>query len=450
MKATNFSAGKIGPQIIKFTLPIILGNLFMQLYQIVDSVIVGQYIGTEALGAVGASMPVIYASVAIVIGIGSGASVVISQYFGAGDKDNVRLTSDTLHLFLLGAGAVIAFLGAFFAEDIFRMMSLPEELMADAVSYLRVYMGGGTILLFGFNTISSILRGVGDSKTPLYFLALSAVLNVVLDLLFVVVFGWGVASVAWATVIASAVAYGVAIAYVNRTSEIFRISLWGLKFNKKIFALCVKYGLPTGIQQSFVAFGAVAIMALVNEFGADVVAGYSVGIRVDHLAVIPALNFGMALVSFSGQNVGANRYDRVKKGLRLTLFYSMIVCVSITAIIVIFGEQILSIFTTDQQVIAIAQRYLIIISLFYPAFNVMTVINGMLRGAGDVMATMLITLLALWGIRIPAAYILSDWIGLEGIWWSIPFGWVCGAVASIAYYRWGPWRKKSIFNGRKK
>ncbi|MEG1075482.1 MAG: MATE family efflux transporter [Mucinivorans sp.] len=441
----DFSQGKIGRQIIFFSVPIILGNLFMQLYQIVDSVIVGQYLGKEALAAVGASMPVVFAVVSLVIGIGSGASVVISQYFGAKNDDKVRITSDTLHVFLLVMGVLIGLVGIFGSRTIFELLRLPPELIPMATDYLQVYLGG-VFMLFGFNTIVAILRGVGDSKTPLYFLIFSAFLNVGLDLLFIVTFGWGVASAAWATVIATAAAYVMIILYVNHNKKIiFHINFLKLHFDRKIFKQCVDYGLPTGLQQAFVALGGVALMGIANGFGTDVIAGFSSAMRVDALAVIPSMSFAMALTSFTGQNIGAGRIDRVRKGLFSTLLFSSIICLVITIAIVVLGRQIISLFTTDAAVTDYGAEYLVVVSSFYILFSTMFIINGMLRGAGAVMFTMFATLLALWGIRIPAALILVPLIGASGIWWSIPIGWAVGMTASILYYRSGKWKEKSIF-----
>lgn len=439
----DFTRGHIGRQIIMFSIPIILGNLFMQLYQIIDSIIVGQYLGKEALAAVGASMPVVFAIIALVIGIGSGASIVISQYFGAGQPEKVRITSDTLHVFLLAAGGVIAVAGYFGSELIFRLIDLPESLIPMATEYLQIYLGG-IFLLFGFNTISSILRGVGDSKTPLYFLLVSAVLNVGLDLLFIVVFGWGVGGAAWATVISQGVAYFMAIYYINRKVKILDINLLKLKFDRHIFNLCIKYGLPTGIQQSFVAFGAVALSTLVNGFGVDVVAGYSAGIRIDGLALVPGMNFGMALSSFVAQNVGAGRQDRVRKGLRKTLLFSSITCVVITLIIVLFGSNILRMFNGDARVVEVGHEYLVIVSSFYLVFNAMFVLNGMMRGAGAVIFPMFSTILSLWVVRVPLAMYLSRVWGESGIWWSIPIGWSVGLSIVYLYYRSGRWQNKGV------
>lgn len=443
----DFTSGPVGRQIILFSLPIILGNFVMQLYQIVDSAIVGRYLGKEALAAVGASTPVVFAVIALVIGVGSGASVVISQYYGARLYDKVRLTSDTLHIFLVGAGLVIALVGVLFSEAIFRLIDLPESLVPLASEYLRIYLGG-VFLLFGFNTVAAILRGVGDSKTPLYFLLISAVLNVGLDLLFILVFDWGVAGAAWATVISQGAAYFAAIWYINAGKSIFHINLLKLRFDRRIFKQCITYGLPTGIQQSFVAFGAVALMGIVNQWGTDVIAGYSAAMRVDNLAMIPAMNFSMALTSFTGQNVGAGRLDRVRKGLRMTLLFSAVTCVVITAVIVLFGPDMLSLFTTDAGVIAVGSEYLVIVSLFYLLFSTMFVINGMLRGAGAVIVPMFSTLISLWAVRIPVAVWLSRSMGVDGIWWSIPIGWAVGMLIAFGYYRSGKWENRSIFTSK--
>lgn len=416
----------------------------MQLYQIVDSIIVGHILGKEALAAVGASMPVIFAIIAIVIGLGSGASVVISQYFGSGQNDKVKITSDTLHIMLLVGAVIIAAIGIPFAEDIFRLTGLPENIIPQATEYLQVYLAG-IFILFGFNSISAILRGIGDSKTPLYFLFATAVINIGLDYLFIMQFGWGIAGAAWATVVAEAIAYFGAILYINKTHKILNINLFDLKFDRKIFMQCVRYGLPTGIQQSFVAFGAVALSVIVNRFGTDVIAAYAVAYRIDNLAVLPAMNFAAALSSFVGQNIGAGRIDRVKKALKFTLLISSITCMVITGGIMIWGENLISMFTSDEVVIALGQQYLVIVSAFYVLFNVMFVLSGMLRGAGATMVPMLITFVALWGVRIPIAAVFSDIFGEIGIWWSIPTGWAIGAVLSYIYYKKGNWKKRSIF-----
>lgn len=449
---TDFTKGPIGRQIILFSLPIIAGSVLMQLYQMVDSIIVGRFLGKEALAAVGASTPVVFAVIAMVIGVGSGASVVISQYFGRGNYEKVRVTSETLHIILLVCGFIIGLIGVLFSDNILRFTGLPEEVIPLGTEYLQVFLGG-IFLMFGFNTISSIMRGIGNSKLPLYFLAISSFLNIILDYIFIVYCGWGVASAAWATVIAEGLAYFAAIYYINRREDIiFHINLFKLRFNKKIFNQCIRFGIPTGIQQSFVAFGGVALMSIVNGMGTDTIAGYTIGMRVDSIAVIPAMNFAMALTSFVGQNIGVNNLQRVHKGLLITLLYSSIVCIILTGIIVIFGDDILRLFTSDSNVVSIGQEYLVIVSLFYLIFSTMFILNGLLRGAGAVLFPMISTAVALWAIRIPCAAWLSsfaDISGIDAVSWSIVIGWAAGTISSIWYYWSGKWRGKSIFDAKK-
>ncbi len=444
MQAQDFTRGHIGRQIIRFSIPIILGNFVMQFYQIVDSAVVGRYLGKEALASVGASMPVIFALISLVIGIGTGASVVISQYYGAKQPEKVKYTSDTLHIFLIGAGALLALVGIFLTEPILRLTGLPEELLPAASQYLQIYLIG-IVLLFGFNAVAAILRGVGDSTTPLYFLVISALLNIGLDFLFIVGLDWGVAGAAWATVISQGSAYFAAVWYVNRTQQLFRIHLLKLKFDYGIFKQCLRYGLPTGVQQSFVALAGVALIGIVNTQGTDVIAGYSAAIRLDSLAMIPAMNFAMALTSFVGQNIGAGRIDRARKGLRKTLLFSSLVCVFITAVIVLFGSNILRLFTSDPAVVDVGHNYLVIVSSFYLVFSTMFVINGLLRGAGAVIVPMFSTLISLWLVRLPVAFGLERSMGTQGIWWSIPIGWLSGLIIAFIYYKSGKWENRSIF-----
>ncbi len=445
----DFTSGHIGRQILLFAIPIILGNLMMQFYQMVDSAIVGQFIGTDALAAVGASGPVVFTIIAMVMGIGGGASTVISQYFGRGDMEKVRITSDTLHIVLLVCGAIIGLVGYFYSDDILRLNGLPEELIPLGHDYLSVYLGG-VFVLFGFNTIVAMMRGVGDSRTPLYFLAISSVLNIGLDLLFIVVFGWGVASVAWATVIAQGTAYFLAIYYINRRDDIvFHINLFNLRFNRTILKQCLRYGLPTGLQQSFIALGAMALFGIINTYGTDTIAGISAAFRIDAIAVLPALNFALALTSFVGQNIGKGKIERAKKGMRITLLYSTIFCVVQSTIIIVFGHDILRLFTTNIEVIETGNRYLFVVSLFYLIFAVMQVFIGFLRGSGAVMLPMVSVFISMWLARIPIAIVgknFTDLSGADVISGSVVIGWAVGAIIVIWFYFSGKWKGKSIFD----
>ena len=439
----DFTKGNVTKLILNFTLPMLLGNVFQQLYNIVDSIIVGKVLGKEALASVGASFPIIFTLIALLIGIGSGFSIIISQFYGAKDINRVKRAIDTMYIFLFGAGIIVSVLGIYFSEDLFLLLQLPEELIPQATSYLNVYMAG-MIMFFGFSGTSSVLRGLGDSKTPLYFLILASIFNIIFDLLFVMVFKWGIAGAAWATVIAQSGAFISGIIYLNRNHNILKFSLFKLVFDKELFIKSLKIGIPSGLQHTFVALGMMALLGIVNTFGTDVIAAYTAAGRIDSLAMMPAMNFSQAVAAFVGQNLGANKIDRVRQGFKVTFIMSNVFCLFMTAIIILFGSHLMKLFTTDANVIAIGEKYLIIVSSFYLLFSTMFTINGVLRGAGDTLIPMFITLFALWIIRIPGAYFLSSKIGETGIWWSIPLGWSMGTIFSYLYYRTGRWKTKSI------
>ncbi len=441
----DFTTGNVSKLIFNFALPMLLGNVFQQLYNIVDSIIVGKVLGKEALASVGASFPIIFTLIALLIGIGSGFSIVISQYYGAKDIEKVKRSIDTMYIFLFVSGIVASVLGIYYSEELFLLLQLPVELIPKATTYLNVYMLG-MILFFGFSGTSSILRGLGDSKTPLYFLIIASLFNILFDLLFVMVFKWGIAGAAWATVIAQGGAFISGIIYLNRTHKILKFSLFKLVFDKAIFLKSLKIGIPSGIQHTFVALGMMALLGIVNTFGTDVIAAYTAAGRIDSLAMLPAMTFSQAVAAFVGQNLGANKIDRVRQGFKATFIMSNLFCLAMTALIIIFGSDMMKLFTNDANVIAIGERYLIIVSSFYLLFSTLFTTNGVLRGAGDTLIPMFITLFSLWIIRIPGAYFLSSKIGETGIWWSIPLGWSMGAIFSYLYYKTGKWKTKSIIS----
>lgn len=439
----DMTEGKEGRLILQFALPMLAGSLFQQFYNIVDSIIVGNFIGKEALAAVGASFPVIFVLISMIIGLASGVTIVISQYFGAKDYKNVKRAIDTLYIGLFFASIISSIVGLIFSEEIFKLLNLPEEVMPMALEYLNIFLMG-LIVFFGFNGTSAILRGMGDSKTPLYFLMISTLTNVGLDLLFVIVFEMGIKGVALATVISQAGALITAIIYLNRYHSIINFDLRKLVFDRKIFRHSIRIGIPTGLQHTFVALGIMAIMGVVNTFGTDVIAAFSVGARLDAIATIPAMIMAQALATFVGQNLGANKTSRVRTGLLSTILLTTIVTIATTALIVSFGDVFMRAFTDDPAVIDIGSEYLTIVSLFYIVFAFMFTFNGVMRGAGDTFVPMIISLISLWLVRIPFAVFLSDRFGETGIWWSFPMSWATGLIMSWIYYMTGRWKKKVI------
>jgi putative MATE family efflux protein len=439
----DLTTGKIGLGIFKFALPMLIGQMFQQLYTFVDQIIVGNFLGKEALAAVGASFPIIFTLIALVIGVASGGTIVISQFFGAKEYKMVKRAIDTVFIMLFAAAIILTAVGYPFIEQIFRLMQLPEELMEMGVSYLSVYVGG-LFLFFGYNGVAAILRGLGDSITPLYFLILATVLNIGLDLLFIVVLEWGVAGAAWATIAAQGTAFIVAVFYLNRTHPLIRFNLNDFTFDKKVFRESMRIGLPTGLQHTFVAFGMMALMGIVNTFGTNVTAAYTAAGRLDSLAIIPAMVFAQALATYVGQNMGAGKLERVNRGLWTTLFMSSVVSVVMTAVVIIFKYPLMGWFTQDADVIRIGGDYLTIVTSFYLIFTSMFIFGSVMRGAGDTLIPMFITLFSLWLVRIPAAFFLSDKFGETGIWWSIPTGWTMGLVLTLIYYKMGRWKSKVV------
>lgn len=439
----DLTEGKPSLLILQFATPMLIGNVFQQLYNVVDSIIVGNFLGKEALAAVGASFPLLFMLISFVIGIAFGSTVIISQYFGAKDIAGVKRTIDTMWVFLFFTSVLITALGIVFSGLIFELIKLPAEVIPQARLYFNVYLSG-IVLFFGFSATSAILRGLGDSKTPLYFLVIATITNVLLDLLFILVFKWGIAGAAVATIISQGGAFVTAVIYLNRTHQVFNLSWRKLDFDWKIFRKSLNIGLPSGLQQTFVSIGMLALFRIVNDFGTDTVAAYSVALRIDSLASLTSMNFGAALSTYTGQNIGAKKPERVFAGLMATLKMSSLVSVLVTLLVIFFRHQLMALFTSDPEVIRIGAEYLIIVCSFYVVFSAMFVIGGLLRGAGATLIPMFITLFALWVIRIPSSWWLSRQFGAVGIWWAIPLGWVIGAGFSWIYYLKGNWRKKVI------
>lgn len=415
----------------------------MQTYNIVNSAVVGSYLGKEALAAVGAAYPVIFLLMSLVIGISSGGTVLVSHYMGARDSANLRKSIDTTYFFILVSGLFITVLGILLTPTIYRIINLPTDVFPGAVAYLRVYLIG-TVFSFAFNGTSALLRGMGDSRTPLFFLIGSNILNLALSLFFICVMHWGLVSSAWASVISQVCACSSLLIYLRAKHSHAAIRFRGWKWSADIFTKMIKIGLPTGVQQSVVSLGQMALLSIVNGFGTVMVAAYSSMMRIDAIAIMPGMNFSQALSTFTGQNIGAGKMDRVNKAFRFTIKTNIIISLVISLIFILFGKDIMSLFTSDHEVIAEGYRYLLVCGPFYFLFSAMFSFTGLFRGAGDTVPTMLISLLSLWLFRIPTAYFFSHLWGSIGVWISIPVGWLFGFVFSIIYYRYGKWRNKKI------
>ena len=446
---TDLTEGKVWKVIIRFVLPLLIGNLLQQFYNITDSIIVGQFLGKEALAAVSASFFIYYFIISFVIGVGSGTTVVISQLFGAKQYQKVQLAFSSFFIFMLVGGVILSIAGIIFAEPVFRLTNTPEEVIPQAVAYFRIYIGG-TFLFVTFNSVISILRGVGESVRPMLFILITTALNIALDLLFILVFKWGIEGAARATVISQGIGMCVALAYVNNTHPLLSIKKQDMLFDWKLFKESLKIGLPTSVQQCAIALGLIALLGIVNSFGTNTLTAYGAAGKIDTIITQAILTLSGALAAFCGQNIGAGKLDRVKKGVRFTMYTNIFLGLLTFAAVYLFGDEMMRVFTKDADVVEIGKEYLLIIGGFFIVHGALNVYNGALRGAGDTLFPMLTSLVCLWLIRIPLAYYLSSWLGRSGIWWAIGISITIGLIVTFVYYKMGFWKRRCIIKeGRK-
>ena len=438
---TDLTEGKVWKVIVRFAVPLLVGNLLQQFYNITDSIIVGQFLGKEALAAVSASFFIYYFIISLVIGVGSGTTVVISQLFGAKQYQKVQLAFSSFFIFMLVGGIILSIAGIIFAEPVFRLTNTPEEVIPQAVAYFRIYIGG-TFLFVTFNSIISILRGVGESVRPMLFILITTVLNIAFDLLFILVFKWGIEGAARATVVSQGIGMCIALAYVNNTHPLLSIKKQDMLFDWKLFKESLKIGLPTSVQQCAIALGLIALLGIVNSFGTNTLTAYGAAGKIDTIITQAILTLSGALAAFCGQNIGAGRLDRVKKGVQFTMYTNIALGLLTFAAVYLFGNEMMRIFTKDIDVVAIGKEYLLIIGGFFIVHGELNVYNGALRGAGDTLFPMITSLVCLWLIRIPLAYYLSSWLGRNGIWWAIGISITIGLIVTFVYYKMGFWKRR--------
>lgn len=446
----NLTEGKPLKLLFFFALPMVIGNLFQQLYNMVDSMVVGQFVGEDALAAVGSSFPVVFLAVAVAAGLSMGCTVVISQLFGAGQIREMKVTVSTALLSLGGIGLVIMGIGEIAAEPLLKLLGTDPDIMVDSLSYLRIYFGGA-VFLFLYNSLNGIYNALGDSKTPLIFLMISALTNIVLDLLFVIRFHMGVAGVAWATLIAQGVcAFFSFFVLVKRlrkmenepASRHMKFAFFEATAARRI----AKVGIPSMLQQSVVSLSMMMMQGLVNSYGKVFVAGYTAATKIDTLAMLPNMNFSNAMSSYTAQNIGAGKSDRVKQGYKASMLMVLIFSVVITAAIYLFGPNLLGLFLNqgaEGSAMSYGLKYMQTVSVFYVLMGFMFVGNGLLRGAGDMGAFMLSSMSNLF-VRVAMAYLLAHFIGASAIWWSIPAGWAVGSVFSFLRIKSGRWKLKKL------
>ncbi len=445
----DLSEGSIPRHLLAVAMPMLLGNLLNTSYSIIDAIWIGRIVGTEAIGAVAVSFPITFLFVGVASGATMATTILISQYYGAKNYEEVSKTVGTSFGLSIILGVILSIAGILSADSILKLMGTPGAILPLASSYLKISYMGFTIIYLSF-LVTSILRGMGDTKTPLLFMAAGVVINAILDP-FMIIGIWpfpplGLRGAAFASIISSGVSLVTGIVYLNRKKGIVTINIRGIiSFNRKITGLIFKIGFPSMIQQSAVSLGMAAVTSFVNKFGEKATAAFGAAGRIDSMAFLPAMSIGMAVSVIAGQNLGAGKKERVFETFRWGLLMTLCISAFFSVFFLSIPEIMMSMFTTDQEVISIGSTYLRIVGPSSLMFAVMFVSNGVINGAGHTMVTLMFTLLALWGIRVPSAAILSrSALGITGIWLSFTIGFAVIMTASLFYYRSGRWQKTVI------
>ena len=443
----DFTSGNAAKQILLFSLPMLIGNLFQQMYSMVDAIVVGRYVGGSALAAVGVAMNLLQFLLSVLIGLTTGASVVISQLYGAKQYEKLKRTVATSIVSLAVFSVAIACLGIVFSPALLRLLNTSPEILGDAALYMRILIGGIVFPVF-YNMYTAYLRALGDSRGPLYILICCTVINTFLDLLFVVRFHLDVLGVATATVIAQALSVALCYLYVRRGASLLRIAK--LVFDRGLFRTILRYGAPAALQLSLVSFAQLSITRLINSFGAAAMAGITAAGKIDQLAIMPVSTVSMALSTFVAQNMGAEKEERAREGLRSSLIYMIVIAVCISALLILFGPRLVSQFLNKDDenagtILSIGLEYLNIMVVFYFLFAFLFAFNGFFRGAGDAVIAMVFPVSSL-TIRTVSAHLLINFAGMgpEALAWSIPIGWGLCSIASFIYYRKRLWAGKIV------
>lgn len=431
----DMTQGSITKHLINFSLPLLLGNLFQQLYNMVDTWVVGNYVSNEAFSAVGTVGPVINTLIGFFLGLSSGAGVVISQYYGAGREEKVRQAVHTALMLTLVLGVVFTAAGIAMTPLMLQLMKTPAEVAPEQAAYLRIYFAGVMGLLL-YNMGSGILRAVGDSRRPFYFLVVSAVLNTVLDLLFVIKFHMGVEGVAYATIIAQAVSALLTLWVLMRAEGGIRLELRALRFTWSVLRQIVAVGIPAALQMAITAFSNVFVQSYINYFGPDCMSGWTAYTKVDQLVILPVQSISMANTTFVGQNLGVGDTPRAKKGVRISLWLSVAVTAVLLIPVLLFAPDLTAFFNSKAEVVSYGALLLRLLSPFYFFFCINQIYAGALRGAGNSQMPMWIMLGSFVVFRQIYLYIMSNYISNEiiPIALSYPAGWFVCSVATLLYY----------------
>lgn len=440
---TDMTEGSTSGILWRFTIPMLISVMFQQMYNIVDSVVAGKFVGVNALAAVGASYPVTMIFMAVATGLNIGCSVVISLYFGAKEYSGMKCAVSTSMFSAVGISILLMAAGLVFCRPLLTLLNTPDDILQDSVLYLNIYLLG-MLFLFLYNICTGIFTALGDSKTPLYFLIASSVGNIILDLVFVICLHMGVSGVAWATFLAQGVSSVLAFLTLrNRLKQVEGTSQSRFSFSmlKRIMQVAV----PSILQQSFISVGNLFVQGLVNGYGSDVVAGYSAGMKINTFAITSFTTLGNGVSSFTAQNIGAGKSERVAEGFRSGIKLVMGIVIPVFLLFFFAGRPIIQLFMSDggEQALQVGVEFLKIVSPFYVVISAKLIADGVLRGSGAMKVFMIATFTDLI-LRVILAFVLCRPWGAVGIWMSWPVGWMIGTGLSVWFYLSGAWKKEKL------
>jgi len=449
--ARDMTHGAPWKRIMEFALPMLIGNFAQQLYNTADSVIVGHYEGDNALAAVGSAMPILNLLLALFVGISTGAGIVISQHFGAKDRKGLTVSIGNCISLAAIATVVIMIIGPLITEPFLTLLRTPDTIKDWCTNYLIIYFVGIAGFFF-YNMLSGILRGLGDSVSALVFLLIAAALNVVLDIWFVASFDMGVPGVALATVLSQAISAVLCYLKLLRMRDLFDLNSKTMKLVPSMALRILKIGIPSGVTQAIMATAGMVVQSLTNSLGEMVIACNVIIMRVDGFAMLPNMTFGQAMSVYTGQNVGAGKLDRVHKGVKQGSVMALCISAAITAILLIFGRYLFDIFTDTQDLIDLAVQMMRVLAVGYICISVTQVLGGVMRGAGDTVTPMWISIISTIVLRVPTAYIMAALTKSEAypnghpvsIFTSLLVSWSLGMVISVIVFKIGRWKKKML------
>ena len=447
----DMTEGRPWEKIVVFTIPMLIGNIAQQLYNTVDSIVVGKYVGDNALAAVGSANPMLNLLLVLFVGISMGVGIMVSQYFGSRDRENLSLTIGSSIMLTAISTVLLMIFGSMAIRPVLHLLNTPDSIMDWCTSYLFILLMGIVGPAY-YNILCGILRGLGDSLSALIYLLVATVLNIVLDVWFVAGFHMGVNGVALATVIAQLISAVLCFLKLCRMTDLFDMKMSYLKPHKENIMMVLRLGLPSGVTQAIFSLAMVVVQSLTNSFGEMVIAANVIIMRVDGFAMMPNISFGTAMTTYSGQNVGAGKLDRVKMGAKQGTLIAVGTSAVITGIILLFGRYLMAIFTSTEELVILSANMMGILAVGYIAMAVTQSLSGVMRGAGDTVTPMWISMVTTVIIRVPLAYGIAFLTRTpelphgryECIFISLLCSWVLGAVITAFCYRLGGWKKKAI------